>query len=116
MTYYEITNKVSYLVTDNAANMKAAFKVTFPDMGIPAESEASLDTEDDETDLWHINQDQSVDNIEVERISCFAHSLQLTVADGLKETKSVSGAMSKSVAISSLLHRSTTFKVNLNVV
>nr|XP_061819535.1 uncharacterized protein LOC133608356 [Nerophis lumbriciformis] len=44
------------------------------------------------------------------RLQCFAHTLQLVVGDGLKETKVVSPSLSKLSKLSSLLHTSTTFK------
>lgn len=111
MTYYNISDKVSYIVTDNAANMKKAFRASFP---VELEQPNTDDTEDetDEDDLW--NHEDSADDLDTgrERLSCFAHSLQLTVADGLKETRSVSGALSKAVSISNILHRSTSYKVS----
>ena len=114
MNYYDISNKVSFIVTDNAANMKAAFKVAFPGVEVLAASEEDTSAEDHDADLdlFHENQDSSIDSIEGERISCFAHSLQLTVGDGLKETKAVSPALSRAVAVSNLLHRSTAYKVS----
>ena len=62
-------------------------------------------------DLMEDNTDDSVDLIEAERIACFAHLLQLAVGDGMKETKSVSTALSKAVSASKILHRSTAYKV-----
>ena len=100
-------------MTDNAANMKAAFNVTFPSIELPDLSDEESEDGPCDVELWHENQDDSVNAIEGERISCFAHSLQLTVLDGLKETKAVSPAMSRAVAVSSLLHRSTAFKVGM---
>ncbi len=44
------------------------------------------------------------------RLQCFAHTLQLVVGDGLKETRAVSSALAKVSRISSLLHTSTSFK------
>ena len=114
ITYYGLINKVSYIVTDNAASMRAAFRVAFPDVRVPAEETNSDADESSDADLFHVNQDKSVEAIEGERISCFAHSLQLTVGDGLKETKVISPAMSKCVAVSNHLHRSTAYKVSLS--
>ncbi|KAL1246660.1 hypothetical protein QQF64_034409 [Cirrhinus molitorella] len=45
-----------------------------------------------------------------QRLQCFAHTLQLLVVDGLKETNAISHALSKLSKISLLLHTSTTFK------
>jgi len=51
-----------------------------------------------------------LDNVGKERISCFAHSLQLVIGDGLKEARCVGTARSKISRIT-LLHRSTAFKM-----
>ena len=101
---YGIAGKVSFVITDNASNMKAAFNVSFP----------IEETDEEEDGIW---QDATIeeDTIKTERISCFAHSLQLTVLDGLKETKAASRALSKATKISTLLHRSCSFKVLYSV-
>lgn len=44
------------------------------------------------------------------RLQCFAHTLQLVIGDGLKETKLISAALAKTSRLSSLLHTSTSFK------
>ncbi|XP_073468981.1 zinc finger BED domain-containing protein 4-like [Aquarana catesbeiana] len=44
------------------------------------------------------------------RLQCFAHTLQLVIGDGLKETKLVNAALAKASRLSSLLHTSTSFK------
>ena len=102
-----ISDKVSYFITDNASYMRAAFSVKFPSESSADSSEAGTGNED----LFEDNTDESVELIDTERLACFAHSLQLAIGDGMKETKSVSAALSKSVAVSNILHRSTLYKV-----
>jgi len=74
-------------------------------------NEEEMDNLDDE-ELW-----QNLDNNQEtlldmagsrQHLSCFAHSLQLVIGDGLKEAKCISLAIAKH--LSSLLHSSTTFK------
>ena len=108
MLYYQISDKVSYIVTDNAANMKKAFNTSFP------LDQPNTDDSTDSDDLWHPDNLIEYVDTERERIACFAHSLQLTIADGLKETKAVSGALSKPVAVSNILHHSTSYKVRFH--
>lgn len=98
---YGIQQKVSFVIADNAVNMKKAFGVTFPDHA-PA-------TFDDE-DIWE-DVETSTD-LGYERLSCFAHSLQLVVADGLRHSNPISIALSKVSRLAALLHSSTSFKVS----
>lgn len=42
---YELSDKVHYIITDNASNMKKAFKVTWPD----TENEVHVDDETGQT-------------------------------------------------------------------
>ena len=107
-TQYSITNKVNFIITDNASNMKAAFSTRFPisTHNIP-------DDPTDNDDLWSgETEDDSAACIDGERLSCFAHTLQLSVGDGLRETKSISLAMSKGVKLAGTLHKSTIYKVS----
>ena len=110
---YDIRQKITFIITDNAANMKCAFKVQMPQhQSSESESETDEDCLDDEQ-LW-----QDMDAIEDadlpwssgERLSCFAHSLQLVVNDGMKEVKSISKTISKTSKFASLLHSSSLFK------
>ncbi|KAJ4922373.1 hypothetical protein JOQ06_021788 [Pogonophryne albipinna] len=46
----------------------------------------------------------------MERLSCFMHTLQLVIKDGLKEASGLSGTLAKLSCTASLLHSSTSFK------
>ena len=105
---YDLSDKISYIVTDNASNMKAAFAVSFP----TSEQDAEVLEPPENEDLWNECTDTSVTRIETTRVSCFAHTLQLTVGDGLKESKAISGALSRAVSVSSTIHKSTSYKVS----
>lgn len=91
MEEYGICQKISYVITDNAANMKCAFKVHMPQR----QSDDSK-SEEENLDDEHLWEDMtSVENTELpwtsgERLSCFVHSLQLVVNDALKEARAVS--------------------------
>ena len=121
---YGIESKVKYAVTDNAANMKCAFTANFPLECDEQEQDLSHDDEMEpvnllcEEELWEERKDQdSAIDIEIldlsktERLSCFAHTLQLAVANALKLAKSVNPAITKVKSISSLLHQSSSMKV-----
>ncbi len=99
---YNINDKVEFIITDNASNMKKAFKFVM---------DHSDDSEDEE-DM--VGEGEPLDrNFTLgsrQRLSCFAHSLQLVVGDGLKEVKCLSQAISKVSKLANLLHSSTIFK------
>ncbi|KAL3977407.1 claudin [Sarotherodon galilaeus] len=110
---YNIKDKLDYIISDNAANMRKAFTVCFP----TEQGEEHDDDGDhlDDPELWH---DLTLEDQETvgaamaktQRLQCFAHTLQLVVRDGLSETKVASPSLSKLSKLSSLLHTSTTFK------
>lgn len=119
-----IKNKIDFVLTDNASNMKAAFKTKFPSAedenvvtGTTEDSEDEENDLDDDEGLWQSLEDADLDEVECvldqsskQRLSCFAHTLQLVIGDGLKEMKGLTRATAKASRISTLLHRSTIFK------
>ena len=67
--------------------------------------------------LWEDLHEEDSDSVQAvlitnskQRLSCFAHSLQLVVGDGLKKLQGVGRAITKVGKISKLLHKSTVFK------
>eukprot|EP00063_Salmo_salar_P091248 XP_014066083.1 PREDICTED: uncharacterized protein LOC106610928 [Salmo salar] len=105
---YSIKDKLDYIISDNAANMRKAFKVCFP---IEQEDEVHDEDHLDDPELWNdlTLEDQQTVDAAIAKKTALAHTLQLVVGDGLKETK-VMTPLSKLSKISSLLHTSTTFK------
>ena len=57
--------------------------------------------------------DSVVSNNEALRIPCFAHTIQLVVNDGLKQTSSIESALFKVSKIAKLSHTSTIFAEKL---
>uniref|UniRef100_A0A8C7SEE1 HAT C-terminal dimerisation domain-containing protein n=1 Tax=Oncorhynchus mykiss TaxID=8022 RepID=A0A8C7SEE1_ONCMY len=107
-----IKDKLDYIISDNVANMRKAFTVCFP---IEQEDEVLDEDHLDDPELWNdltLEDQQTVDApiAKKQGFQCFAHTLQLVVGDGLKETKVMTSSLSKLSKISSLLHTSTTFK------
>ncbi|XP_064412856.1 uncharacterized protein LOC135356372 [Latimeria chalumnae] len=117
---YNLIGKVQYILTDNAANMKKAFAV-LKELQYECNTEMMAETEedcdlDDET-LWQdldISESEDVDRVVekccTERLSCFAHSLQLVVKDGLKKANIARPVMAKCTKFCNLLHQSATFR------
>lgn len=108
---YGIHQKISYILTDNAANMKCAFKVN-----MPQQQSDDSESEEDNLDDEHLWEDiTSVEDTELpwssgERLSCFAHSLQLVVNDGMEEVRAISSTIAKTSRFTTLLHSSSQFK------
>ena len=111
---FEIKNKVTYVVTDNA-NMRAAFKTRFPSVETEADDDNDQLGEADDifqglSEADELDIQTAVENTTRRRISCFAHSLPLVVVDGLKEARNLSAPLSKASHLPTLLHSSTIFK------
>ena len=88
---YDISEKVRNVITDNAANMKKAFNFSLPGFPDSLVDEKSENESGDESDSESENDDFNVelpdDNFPTLG-HCFAHTLQLVVKDGLKQTGS----------------------------
>ena len=92
-----LESKERIIVTDNAVNMRASFKTSFSGIRIKHALEFNKDNDEepeDDDEAYQSLENQKNTFIEgilrlfkKKLISCFAHILQLTVKDGLKETK-----------------------------
>ncbi|KAK7896570.1 hypothetical protein WMY93_021895 [Mugilogobius chulae] len=111
--YFNIRHKLDYIICDNAANMKKAFTTSFP-------SEKPKREETDELEnaaLWEELADDFQEDVDAiqsscrqQRLQCFAHTLQLVVRDGLKETKSLNIPITKVSKLWSMLHSACKIK------
>lgn len=95
--------------------MKKAFTVCFPSTTraerCESDGEGAEAHDVENSDLWEDLSEtlqEDVDTIQSscrqQRLQCFAHSLQLVVRDGLKETKIINCALGKVTKFCSLLH------------
>ncbi|CAF4269124.1 unnamed protein product [Rotaria sp. Silwood2] len=66
-------------------------------------------------DLIQESFNRLMENNEVFRIRCFAHTIQLVVKEGLQETKSILGSLEKVSSIAKLAHTSTKFAEKLDL-
>ncbi len=95
---YGLQEKVRYIVSDNASNMKKAMSFIFvggPNgdieswFNVPDDSTVTVEDNESELDDPTVFEDVPEDELNSwipiagERLPCFAHSLQLTVRDGL---------------------------------
>lgn len=117
-----IKDKVVHCLCDNASNMRKAFEV----LEHMADDNDNEDPDDgnsvvadclDDEQLWNdLNDDdaadmnQSVSRLSAQRLSCFAHSLQLVVHDGLRKLLSARGIQSKCSKLANIVHQSALFK------
>lgn len=131
-----LASKITYCVSDNASNMRAAFEVVglkvqenereVEDVDAASLSEFAVVNHIDDEELLCDLEDVDLNELEklysencfhiadtkLIRISCFAHTIQLIVNDGIGKGNIPSGRsfLGKCSALSSLLHQSALFK------
>ncbi len=109
---FKITAKVSHVV---ASNMIKAFRLPgfncFSTFKVDDETDESDSDDDDdgESDLDICPQlvEELNSQITTEHIGCFAHTLQLTIKDGFKESTGIDTKISKCSRIVSFVRKST---------
>jgi hypothetical protein len=79
----------------------------------PTTTTCSSTTEGTEEDLIRESFRNLLENNEVFRIPCFAHTIQLVVKDGLQETKPFLSSLEKVSAIAKLSHTCSKFSEKL---
>jgi hypothetical protein len=125
-----LEHKVKVIVSDSASNMKRAFDVLGDirearNRAVEEAAATSNDVEDEDDQLvlavddetvWEgMNEEQSaevesvLDNANVTRVACFAHSLQLVIRDGFGKLTS-STVLAKCSALATKVHHSALFK------
>jgi len=108
VTQNNLSGKVRCIVTDNASNMMKAMSVMF-DIGEAVS--VGNDVEVDDPSLWEDDCENDLLNaFECEHISCFAHSLQLVVRDGLAAMTMARLLLGKTCKLSNLIHQSSLFR------
>ena len=117
---YGLQTKVAYVISDNASNMKKAFEVRFTQEQVNEDEDADDGCAIDNAELWCDFDTPIVEIVspvtpDATHLRCFAHSLQLAVKDGLKQIRSLYGALAKCSKLTSLIHSSTKFKVSFTI-
>ena len=136
INYYHIEKKLVRLITDNASNNLKAFNhILLPGFESYFENdvydneeydltqhenddceEISDDNSDDQFQLVPLDEEiiQCVsENLELLRLPCFAHTLQLVVNDGIKHAANATAALTKVAKIAKFSHSSTLFAEEL---
>ena len=112
---FDIENSVTYVMSDNASNMMKAFSLPgFEARLFPIDEDVDEDSSEDsdcEVDILQMD-DQLSEESDVlqflpEHDTCFTHTLQLVVRDGLKASTGVRKVISKASSIVAFVHKST---------
>jgi len=115
---YGVKQKVDYIITDNAANMRKAITVAFPQPTSEVEGDDEVHVDVDNPEMWERMDDQdaqevahtSLTHAHKERLSCLDHTLHLVVGDGLTESRCISTSLARCCKLASMLHTSSSFK------
>ena len=103
LVHFNISEKFTHVITDNAANMVKAF--TLPGMEALAE-QPDEDEVQDEDDITVVSTEE-LDYLPPQRSPCFAHTLQLVVKDGLEQAGSLKQVIAKVSKLVSHCRKST---------
>ena len=109
MASFQISNKVSFIISDSASNMIKAFSLP----GFEEEYDDNLEDESDDD-----SEEEGRENVETleeledfyselnQHVSCFAHVLQLVIKDGFKQATSINKVLNKASSIVSHVRKS----------
>ena len=106
---FEIADKVSTIVSDNASNMVKAFKFGLPGFeGDKLQADEDSDKEvDEEDDLSELDEEEDPFDHIPKHSRCYAHTLQLVVKDGLRDcTSHIKTVIGKASSLVSFVRRS----------
>ena len=108
MASFQISNKVSFTISDSASHMMKAFSL--PEFEKYDESNNNLEDESDDD-----SGDEDRENVETlenicsehnQHVPCFAHVLQLVIKDGFKQAARINKILSKASSIVSHVRKS----------
>ena len=106
MALFQISNKVSFIISDSASNMTKAFS-------LPGFEEYDDNLEDEsDDDSGEEDNRESVEELEDyyselnQHVPCFAYVLQLVIKDGFKQAASINKALNKASSIVSHVRKS----------
>ena len=120
---FGLDEKVTYIVSDNASNMRNAFAVMNTVQDIREQNDNN-DQDDhefacDDDDLWQDLPEEDKQHVQpvlerhcITHLSCFAHSIQLVVRDGIAKLPMATSVLAKVSKLANIVHQSALFRAS----
>uniref|UniRef100_A0A1X7TPU4 BED-type domain-containing protein n=1 Tax=Amphimedon queenslandica TaxID=400682 RepID=A0A1X7TPU4_AMPQE len=106
LDHYSLAEKISNIITDNASTVLNVFRLPgFDDCSSPALLGEFNDVEADENEIEAVNLSECMALLP-QHDSCFAHTIQLVVKDGIKNARAINEVLTKAANIVSCTQKS----------
>ena len=105
--HFNISSKVTNIITDNASNMISAFSLAGFGQIVTSSVADCDDSDSDDLDTNTETDPGLYEVLPADHSSCFAHTLQLVVRDGFKVAEHLNETVKKVSKLVSYVHRST---------
>ncbi len=106
---FQVSEKVDNIVTDNGSNMLKAFKLLELENEVTNSDSTESDDEEElqSVEISSLSESSEWDIIKPNHYSCFAHTLQLVIKDGMEKAEQIKRVLAKVSRLISFVRHST---------